>query len=33
MNTTDIWEKEFAERFAKVFDEFKELTTMRHSHS
>ena len=25
MNTTDIWAKEFAESFAKVFDEFNWL--------
>ena len=25
MNTTDVWKKEFADRFAKYFDEFKWL--------
>ena len=32
MNTTDIWEKEFAERFAKVFDEFKWLYCEVYNH-
>ena len=32
MNTTDVWEKEFAERFANYFDEFKWLYCEVYNH-